>query len=526
MTILKRLISQFKINFIKNNDNFSILLIAVFALITLMGILNHAMWRDELNGWLIARDSSSLGDFLDNVNYEGHPILWYLCLWGLNQLSPNPVGMQIFHWLIATVCVTLFVRFSPFTKLQKFLFILGYLPLYEYSLISRNYSIGVLSIFLFCTCFKTRHTSYIPLGLILAIMANTNAYCLMISLALALTLTVEYFSHKSLDYNSKSDGINIIIALGIFTLGILAAILMLIPPSDSTLQGGASQWFFEFDWIRLNQALTRIWRSYILVLIPSDKKPSDLLVFAIFSLGLLGFTSTIFIKKPIVLFFYVVSSAEFLAFTYLKFLGSARHYGYLYLILITALWIESYYHNSNLLIEYFDNFPKKVRLLWLNYLVFVNRSKNTFLMIILLLQLIGGMVAFSRDLLTPYSASRATAKFIKQHNLESMRIVGSEDFAISPISGYLNRKIYYPESQQLASYVLFNEQRKYVNDTEIMRQISELIKEKPEDVLLILNHPLDTTRDDLRFSFLDKFTQAFIYNEKYYLYLVSQNYNQ
>ncbi len=46
------------------NNVFEIVLIIIFAVITLIGILNHAMWRDELNGWLIARDSYSFINFL------------------------------------------------------------------------------------------------------------------------------------------------------------------------------------------------------------------------------------------------------------------------------------------------------------------------------------------------------------------------------------------------------------------------------------------------------------------------------
>ncbi len=531
MTILKKWFSQLNLNFITHN-HFNLLLIASFAVITLIGILNHSMWRDEVNGWLIARDSISWENFFYNINYEGHPILWYLCLWGLNQLTPNLVAMQIFHWLIAIGCLALFVVYSPFTKQQKLLFSLGYLPFYEYTLISRNYSLGILAIFGFCTCFETRHKSYILLALILAFMANTNAYCLMISIALALTLVIDYFTQNSFPYKVKPGTQNIIGALVIFWLGIILAVIMLFPPSDSTLQGGASQWFFEFDWTRFNQSLTRIWRSYILVLIPSDSNPLDLAIFAVLSLGLLGFVSTLLIKKPIALFFYLIGSLQFLAFTYLKFLGSQRHYGHLYIILIASLWIGNYYSDSKLLLNVFRNLPQKFSKIWSSWFKFVTDNKNSFLMIILYLQLIAGIVAFSRDLLTPYSASRATANFIQENNLESMIIVGSEDFTVAPISGYLNQKIYYPESKKLGSYVLFNQQRKIVDDTEILNQMSDLIKNhenaNQKSMLLILNRQLNETSNNLNIEFIAEFKKAFIYNEKYHLYLVSKttSYNQ
>ena len=139
---------------------------------------------------------------------------------------------------------------------------------------------------------------------------------------------------------------------------------------------------------------------------------------------------------------------------------------------------------------------------------------------ILWLQLIAGIVAFSRDLITPYSSSQVTANFIKDNELSNHLIMGSEDFTIAPISGYLNQKIYYPESQKLGSYVLFNNERKIVNDGDIMKQMINIIDEENQDILLIMNREFMERSPNLDIEFIEKFTKSFIYNEKYYLYLV------
>lgn len=139
---------------------------------------------------------------------------------------------------------------------------------------------------------------------------------------------------------------------------------------------------------------------------------------------------------------------------------------------------------------------------------------------ILWLQLIAGIVAFSRDLITPYSSSQVTANFIKDNELSNHLIMGSEDFTIAPISGYLNQKIYYPESQKLGSYVLFNNERKIVNDGDIMKQMINIIAEENQDILLIMNREFMERSPNLDIEFIEKFTKSFIYNEKYYLYLV------
>ncbi|EAZ89866.1 hypothetical protein [Crocosphaera chwakensis] len=523
MVLKQKFLSQFHSEYYYENNRFEIFLIISFAIITLIGILNHAMWRDELNGWLIARDSYSLIHFFENIKYEGHPVIWYVCLWVLNQITANPIAMQLFHWLIAVTTVSIFILCSPFTKTQKALFTFGYLPIYEYSLISRNYGIGVLSIFFFCACFKTRYKSYLPLGFILAIMANTNAYCLLISLGLGFTLTIEYLFSHYFQYETKANKYDIIIALIAFLLGIVISVFMLLPPSNSTLQGGASQWFFYFDFNRLTQTITRVWRSYILIIIPSDSKPLDLLIFSFFSLGLFGFSILMLIKKPIALLFYWVGSLEILAFTYAKFLGSQRHYGHLYIILIASLWIGSYYTNSKLVIKFLQSISRQLSKKISHWANFVHHHKKTFLLIILWLQVIAGIVAFSRDLITPYSSSKVTSEFIQHNDLAEHFIMGSEDFTIAPISGYLNHKIYYPETQQLGSYVLFNNERKIVDNIDIINQMSKIIANENKDILLIMNREFLGSSPDLSIQFIKKFTQSFIYNEKYYLYLVKSS---
>jgi hypothetical protein len=547
--------------------HFQLLLIALFFGLGLIGILNHAMWRDELNGWLIAQYSPNLGTFWQNIRYEGHPILWYAFLYLLNQMTANPVAMQLFHLGLATASTSLFVCYAPFTRLQKLLFVLGYLPLYEYLVISRNYAIAVLILWAICVCFPTRQKNYFILAILLALLANTNAYALLISLSLSLTLMLEFLLRHPLKLELNASFLNRGISLLIILVGVMLAVALLIPPADSNLQGGADQWFFNWDFHRFSQSLSRIWNSYILVLVPGDAKPLDVFLFAILSVGIFSFCVTFFWDYPIVLAFYSCGTGSILLFTYLKFLGSARHYGHLYLILITALWLKNYYSPNRLLSSFTDsswippaplkkggensgddqggessgdnkggenggdeqrgensgdnkggktnNIVKKLSR-WQGW---VNRHFLTFLMILLYCQLVSGLVGYIRDLTLPYSASRATARYLQAHQLNQFSLVGSEDFTMTPISGYLGQKIYYPESQKMASFVLFNRQRQPVNDLETLQQVQAKLKES-SPVVLILNHPLETSLPSLKIKPVEKFTHSFIGNEQYYLYLI------
>ncbi|MFN9173354.1 MAG: hypothetical protein ACK58N_02240 [Synechocystis sp.] len=483
----------------------------------LLAVLNHAMWRDEVNGWLIARDSLNFQDFWHNIRYEGHPILWYSCLWLLNQITSDPLAMQLFHLALALTAIAFFLIYAPFTRLQKLLFALGYLPFYEYLIISRNYAFGMLGLFAFCSVFPLRKNTYLPLAACLVLMASSNAYALMISFCLAIVLVGEWLWQKQLKIELQAPFWNRILSIVIFALAVSLSILMLMPPSDSTLQGGADQWFLQWDFYRFNQAMSRIWNSYILILVPADARPLDVGLFSFLSLGMILIFGVFFSDYPVILGFYLLASGGIVLFTYLKFLGSARHYGHLYLVLITAYWLKNYYDSLPLI-------TAKNNQIWQTLYRWSQRLAPIFLMVILTTQLIAGLVGYIRVVTLPYSASRAAADYLKREGSDRLTLVGSEDFAISPISGYINAPIYYPESQKFGSFVLFNQNRKIVDDAEILEQIDQgLMTQFQAPVVLILNHPLNGERQTLNIRPLAEFRHSFIGNEQYYLYQIQSS---
>lgn len=69
-------------------------LLALYALAIGFALYWHATWRDEMQAWLIVRDSADLPALFHNLRYEGHPALWYLLLMPLTRLSRDPALMQ------------------------------------------------------------------------------------------------------------------------------------------------------------------------------------------------------------------------------------------------------------------------------------------------------------------------------------------------------------------------------------------------------------------------------------------------
>ncbi|MBE9200029.1 MULTISPECIES: hypothetical protein [unclassified Nodularia (in: cyanobacteria)] len=494
------------------------LIIIIFSTLGLIGILNHSMWRDELNPWLIVRDSETFGDLIANIHYEGHPVLWYFCLAVLRNISENPVIMQMFHLAMAMVSVALFCLYSPFNHQQKFLFSFGFFPFNEYLLISRNYAFSMLFIFAFCKLFPSRKKTYVYLAILLGLLANSSAYALFVAFSLLLTLLVEFWfdiEHRN-QYFSQSSKYDLFLSLGIILFSLILSIYIITPPADSYLHGGLENgWVNQLDLRNLFRSLGRLFGSYFLI-IPTHKRWLDLIVCGLIVLFVVVLTVIKLTKKPVALFFYIIGNSIILAFTYLRFLGAPRHFGHFYLIFIAALWLGSYYAESAFLINKFKIKPKTI--------TFTDKWHHIAFMLILYVQFIGGIGSFTKDLIIPYSASRATANYIQASQLNDEFIVASRDANMAALSGYLNRKLYYPELQKLGSFTLFKAGRQPIEQPEILGQITSLLTNQPDNskILLILNKKLNVNNQDLKIVPIKTFEKAWVNDERYYLYWVNK----
>ena len=152
----------------------------------LVQIARHAMWRDELNAWGIVLDSPTLPSLFAHLHYEGHPGLWHLLLWLAAHVSTAPQTMQVVHAAIALGIIWTIAWLSPFNRMEKLLLLLSYFVLFEYTVISRNYGVGLLLALLYADR-RARHPERLASNaVLLGLLANTNVFALILAAALAL----------------------------------------------------------------------------------------------------------------------------------------------------------------------------------------------------------------------------------------------------------------------------------------------------------------------------------------------------
>jgi hypothetical protein len=540
MDDLKKVYSRSKFTLSLSDNTFITFSLLAFVVFGSVLLLNHEMWRDEMRAWLHAKDSISLASVYRNMRYDGHPYLWYILLYIITRFTTQPIAMQICHLILAAGAGYIFLKYSLFTRLQKLFFILSYFPLYEYGIISRNYALGILLIFAFLGLFRaSKDKNFLMLSCILFLLAQTNFFALIICVCLGCMVFFECIYDKELRRDLSQKKAEVGAAITLFILGIVLSILECTPPSDyRQVRVSTYEWYASIDLRYLGKVITAIWKSYIPIpAIQYDFWGTNIVsseaVQLVFSIVLLGFFLLVFARKLVALCLYVCGTLGILSIVYVKFfgVGTLRHYGHLFVILVASLWISAYYPDQ------------KTKWMVLNrWSNFCSRHKDKAITGIFIAQLIAGIIAGGFDLFYPFSGSKETANFIKNHSMENMPMMGNSHVATRAVAGYLNREIYCPpiivrepladsnktiimDIQELKNRRTadFGVELFGNNPEKLFQNARALMKQRKEDILLILNFDLHTLNKNILEYPLIKITEShddIVQGEKFFLYVM------
>lgn len=474
--------------------------LALFFVLGWLNILHHEMWRDELVMWLIARDSPSIGEMLRVIKYGGHPAMWFLLLRGLNVFTHHPAAMQYFHLFLSAAAALIFLRFSPFSKTEKGLFLLGYFPFYEYCVKSRSYILGVILLYAACALYRDRKKYAVPICLLLFLLCHTSVLGLILAGAFGAVLFSEYLYEKL----SARGGVfswPFLLGACLLAAGAGTAVLQLRPPADSTF---FTEWHFDFDGPRVLDTLQTLRVAFFPTLgdmlqkqatVTSDLAAAGLL----FALSL-----AVLIGRPLALLFYGLSVTGILSFFYVKYPGFIWHHGHLFLAWIAAVWMGCASGG-------------------------LKQWRRWFLAGLLGWQAVTGIRANALDWQRPYSAGKETADYLKKEGLDRLPIIADADMYTVTVVGYLNRKVYYPRAGRFGTYYILDQTReRMIVPEEILRVAGEMSQKDKSDALILLNYDLvpaggrpveDLLPPNVRK--IAEFTDSLWEDERYYLFRVS-----
>jgi len=122
------------------------------------------------------------------------------------------------------------------------------------------------------------------------------------------------------------------------------------------------------------------------------------------------------------------------------------------------------------------------------------------------------------DWIKPFSASKEASEFIKKEGLDKLLIIGSKDYAVSPVAFYINKNIFYPTSESYGSFVKWTKRRKHKSCDEIARISWQLLTKNRKNILIILNY--DCPFENKKIRKIAEFKKSIVTDEIYNLLLV------
>lgn len=401
--------------------------LAVFVAVVGVMLARHAMWRDEMQAWLMARDAVDLSGLLRNLRYDGHPALWLLMLWPLTRIGSDPVLMQALHLVVASASVALVLWRAPLWWWERVLFPFGYFFVYEYAVKSRGYALGGLFLFLLCAVWRQRRARPLTVALLLALMANVQFLFLIVAMAMLAALAVDrVLSGRTEAVLGRRD----VPALLVIAAGWAVAIATVVPPADS---GYAVGWFTAWDRARLVE---------VIGMLGAMVSPPAARWKAIAAIVALAVIAIRWKDNPPVAVFALASAGGLLAFFYVKYAGNVWHYGLIFLVLFAAVWIDR------------ERAPQadgqRLRPL-LPGAVFAG---------ILVLQTYAGVRILSTEWRQPLSNGRNVAAFIADKGWAGDPLAATPDFFAAPVIGYLGiGRAYYPDGGRWGSFTVWDQAR-------------------------------------------------------------------
>lgn len=508
---------------------FALGIVALFLLVTVPVMLHHEMWRDELQAWLLARDSVSLSALFHELRYEGHPALWYLVLRVMTTVTRDPRWMQWLSVGIGASSVYVFARFAPFPRIIRGLFAFGYFVAYGYTIVARSYGVEMLLLMVLCAVLASRRSSVV-VGLLLILIANTSVYggILVIALVGAFVVEAVWGRRGSHSIRRGVRNVSIIALCGAFGVGLL--VLQVRRPADAPFSGNGLGVKALLDrsagQIRsrpLIQRLTPVWRAYVPIPPTDDlsglwggdaflnRSPRAAPVAILLSVILLAIAVALLRRSVLALVFFLLATAGTLLFSLLIYVGGLYHYGHFFLASIVALWLAASQHNAGGCLATEGTSSGRIMSL-------LDRHSRLLIATLLVVQMVGAAFRLVGDYLFPFSEGEAVADYVRAHGFQGVAVAIYPGFQGATISGYLDRPVYELDRRVSATFTPQSVGASRLDDAGILAGLRACCLTHETDAVLVTDHALQVIDPSVAPLEPVPFTRSMV--ERFYLYHV------
>ena len=430
--------------------------------------MRHEFWRDEVRALSLAMDARSLSELPTLLKDEGHPMLWYVLLWSAFRMTSSKLVLPGLSLLIAGAAVTIFIFRAPFPHWIKALFVFSGLPLYEYSVMARNYGISMLLLFLFAWLYRLRRKRPLLLGTVVALLCNTNIHSLLLGSGLMTLWAWDLFARDRAPLLSRQAGA-FAVAVAIAAAGAGAALLTLWPTPDAAASDPA-----RYTVSNVIQAVSDT------VLDPAGSfeliAPRVPGMFGFIGGVLLIGSALGLIRRPAALCVALAGLLELSVLFRVVYPGGYRHQGLFVVFVVTLYWIV-------LMPTEMPQAEKGSG--------YVGRAGlYVCLPVLLSILVVTGWHRAYEDVMHEESASRSFGSFLHSHpEYADAILIGEPDFALESVHYYVDNPIYIARERRFGTTVRFvRGTRQRLSLGELLRVAQEVQTREKKDVLIALGH--------------------------------------
>lgn len=301
-------------------------LFLVWLGVTIVLAFHHVPWRDEGRAWSLMLMERSWPDMFRVVQGEGHPYLWYILLRAGWDLFGTPLVLQVTALVIGIAATALLVMRGPFRLGILALMIFSLHLGFEYTVVARNYGISAL-IMLAIAALWPRIRDSLWLGVLLALLCNTNVPSVFIAGALAFYRLLELWEEKP---DIRAPEWRRFLGNGLLLIaGTILCFVAVYPPANTA---AASTGSAPLTLANIFAALFTAERSFTAIGFGSKAAIGPWVV--LLSLLILR-------DRPKALATALIAFVILKLFFYFVYPGSFRHVALFFFLIFALLWIEA-----------------------------------------------------------------------------------------------------------------------------------------------------------------------------------------
>lgn len=456
----------------------SAVLTLVYAAAVTWVSVHHEPWRDEVVPLIIVRRAHALADLLAPLRFESHPPLWYLVLWGAWAAVGQTWVLKAASVGCAVGAVFLFAR-SPLPWWFRCLFTFSFYPLYQYSVISRGYGLEMLALFAVCTLYPHRRAHPLALAVVLAALANTEAFGLIMAVAAAGMLAAEAIGEGPAWRTAIADRRTAVAAL-VYVAGVALAVHVAFP--DAAHRGSGIE---QLDRRAIAAGLA-------LAVAEPARYVDSITLLAWPSAWVWGYFAYLTRRPPVLCFATVALFGLQALFNLVRHLHAPWHLGSVVLVIVAAMWLDASASTPAW------SAPARLERLrpWLGRLLLAGLS------VALVDHAYWGAQHVVADLRYEHSSSQRLGELLRgDPALASAIVMGEPDPPLSSLAYYADNDVYLAREQTFRGWPVFAPPRQVAYDLGALLATAKRVREeRGRPVVIVLGSDLQRVGVDTNYG--------------------------